>query len=277
MNKKLALVLKWAFLIVVLALIYLPILFIIVFSFSSQQNLGVNNGFGEFTFKLYDMLFKNADLMNALKNTLIIGVSSALIATFLGTLTAVGMYYMRRGKKAVNFVTQITVVNAEVVTAVGFFLLFILLNGFIKVYDIGWLILAHSIITTPYVILTVSPRFNQLNPNLYEAGLDLGAGPMRSLFTVIIPQLIGGMVSGFALAFTLSLDDFVLTNLNKGFGDVETISTYVYSRFRRNLTPAIRALSTIIFLVVLIILIIFNIVKNRKEKERQKANSALAK
>ncbi len=275
MNKKVAIVLKWIFLIIVLALIYAPILFIVIFSFSSQKDLGLTNGFGEFTFSLYGMLFKNAELMSALSNTLIIGVSSALIATFLGTFTAVGLYYMRRGKKAVNFVSQITVINAEVVTAVGFFLLFILLRRFIVVYDIGWLILAHSIITTPYVILTVSPRLNQLNPNLYEAGLDLGAGPMRSLFTVIIPQLLGSMVSGFALAFTLSLDDFVLTNLNKGFGDVETISTYVYSRFKRNLTPAIRALSTIIFLVVLVILIIFNIVKNKKEKERQNANAAI--
>ncbi len=277
MKKKLAIALKWAFLIVVLFIIYLPILYIVVYSFSKQNDLSVNNEFGKFTFDLYGMLFRNADLMNALKNTLIIGISSALIATFLGTFTAVGLYYMRRGKKAVNFVSQITVVNAEIVTAVGFYLLFILLNRIITVYNLGWLILAHSIITTPYVILTVSPRLNQLNPNLYEAGLDLGAGPMRTLFTVIIPQLIGGMVSGFALAFTLSLDDFVLTNLNKGFNGVETVSTYVYSRFKRKLTPAIRALSTIIFLVVLIILIVFNIVKNKKEKERQKANSALNK
>lgn len=277
-KKKVALVLKWTFLIIVLALIYMPILFIIAYSFSSQKDLDVNSDFGKFTFGLYTTLFQNAELMSALKNTVIIGVSSALIATFLGTFTAVGLYYMRRGKKTVNFISQITVVNAEVVTAVGFYLLFILLNRFMTVYSLGWLILAHSIITTPYVILTVSPRLNQLNPNLYEAGLDLGAGPMRSLFTVIIPQLVGGMVSGFALAFTLSLDDFVLTNLNKGFGSgVETISTYVYSRFRRKLTPAIRALSTIIFLVVLIILIIFNIVKNKKERERKKANTALVK
>lgn len=268
--------LKWAFLIIVLAAIYLPIMFIIVYSFSGEANIGSVNGFGEFTFALYTKLFTNShNLMTATMNTLIIGVVSALLATFIGTLTSVGLYYMRRGKKTVNFVSNITVVNAEIVTAVGFFLLSIFLTQIGLPIDrgMGWLIVAHTVITTPYVILTVSPRLNQLNPNLYEAGLDLGAGPMRSLFTVIIPQLIGGMISGFALAFTLSLDDFVVTNLNKGTSGVNTITTYVYASLRRSLDPAIRALSTIIFVVVLIALIIYNVIKNKKAKQQQKQNS----
>ena len=270
MKKTLSLALRWLFLIIVLACIYLPIALIILYSFSSEKNIGGENGFGSFTFSLYTRLFTNKQLMQATVNTLVIGVVSALLATFLGTFTSVGLYYMKRGKKAVNFVSEITVVNAEIVTAVGFFLLSIFLRDVVMIpvqKGVGWLIIAHTIITTPYVILTVSPRLNQLNPNLYEAGLDLGAGPMRSLFTVILPQLIGGMISGFALAFTLSLDDFVVTNLNKGTNGVNTVSTYVYASLRRDLDPAIRALSTILFVTVLAVMIIFNIVKRAKQKK----------
>ena len=264
MNKKLSLALRWIFLILVLVVIYMPIALIIVYSFSSEKNIG--NSFGTFTFSLYARLFTNKQLMSATINTLIIGLVSALLATVIGTLTSVGLYYMKRGKKAVNFVSQITVVNAEIVTAVGFFLRDVLKLPLQR--GVGWLIVAHTVMTTPYVILTVSPRLAQLNPNLYEAGLDLGAGPMRTLFTVIVPQLVGGMISGFALAFTLSLDDFVVTNLNKGTNGVNTVSTYVYASLRRNLDPAIRALSTILFVSVLAVLIIVNIVKKSKAKKQ---------
>lgn len=269
MKQKLSLIFRWVFLIVVLVAIYLPIAVIIVYSFSSNKNVGGEGGFGSFTFSLYARLFTDEQLMSAAANTLIIGLVSAALATVIGTLTAVGLFYMKRGKKAVNFVSQITVVNAEIVTAVGFFLLSIFLNNVLHlpVYKgVTWLIIAHTVMTTPYVILAVSPRLNQLNTNLFEAGMDLGAGPMRTLVTVIIPQLVGSMISGFALAFTLSLDDFVVTNLNKGYGGVDTISTLVYASLRRNLDPAIRALSTILFVTVLAVLIVFNIVKKRKAR-----------
>lgn len=270
MNKKISLVLRWVFLIIVLICIYAPIALIILYSFSSEKNIGGANGFGNFTFSLYTKLFSNEKIMDAMWNTLLIGLVSATLATVIGTFTSVGLHYMKRGKKTVNFVSQITVVNAEIVTAVGLFLLSIFLRDVLCLplqKGLGWLIVAHTVITTPYVILNVSPRLNQLNPNLFEAGMDLGAGPMRSLFTVIIPQLVGAMVSGFALAFTLSLDDFVVTNLNKGTNGVDTVSTYVYASLRRNLDPSIRALSTIIFVTVLVALIIVNIVKNKKHKQ----------
>ena len=216
--------------------------------------------------------------MNALVNTLVIGLLSATLATIIGTFTSVGLHYMKRGRKAVNFMSQVTVVNAEIVTAVGFFLLSIFLRDVVRIpveKGVVWLIIAHTVITTPYVILNVSPRLNQLNPNLYEAGMDLGAGPVRSLFTVILPQLVGAMISGFALAFTLSLDDFVVTNLNKGTNGVDTISTFVYANLKRNLDPAVRALSTIIFVTVLVVLIIVNIVKNKKKTRMEKAQKAV--
>lgn len=271
MNKKLSLILRWAALIVVLVLIYLPIAVIIVYSFSSAREIGGADGFGEFTFALYGRLFRNKKLMDATVNTLVIGLVSALLATVIGTVTAVGIFYMKRAAKPVNTLSQITVVNAEIVTAVGFFLLSIFLRDVLHLpvqKGVTWLILAHTVLTTPYVILAVSPRLRQLNPNLFEASMDLGARPMRSLLTVIMPQLVGGMIAGFALAFTLSLDDFVVTNLNKGNSGVNTISTFVYANLKRNLDPAVRALSTIIFVAVLAILIVFNIVKKKKKVKK---------
>ena len=272
MNKnasKVFLALKWAVLAVVLLAIYLPLIMIVVYSFSASKTVG--GEFGEFTFALYQNLFSNSKLLSALKNTLIIGLSSAALATVLGTTAAIGIHYMKRKMKAaVEASSQITVVNAEIVTAMAFFVLMLFIRDTIKIpvnFGLGWLIIAHTVITTPYVILTVSPRLKQLNPNLLEASMDLGAGPMRSLITVMLPQLAGAMVSGFALAFTLSLDDFVVTKINSIGSGVRTISTYVYSRIRRGFPIEIRALSTIIFVTVLAVLIIYNVIKIKKAKE----------
>ena len=264
---------KWAVLLVVLVAIYLPLLMIIIYSFSSSPSVG--GDFGGFTVALYAKLFKNTKMLAALKNTLIIGLVSAALATILGTTASVGIHYMKKKvKSAVDTASQITVVNAEIVTAMGFFLLMIFLRDTVNVpvnFSLWWLIITHTVITTPYVILTVTPRLQQLNPNLLEASMDLGAGPMRSLFTVMLPQLAGAMVSGFALAFTLSLDDFVVTNVNSFGANIDTISTYVYSGIRKKGVPIeIRALSTIIFVVVLTALIVYNVVKNKKAKELAK-------
>ena len=272
-SSRVFLILRWVILILVLVAIYLPLLMIIVYSFSTSQSVG--GEFGNFTFSLYQKLFANKKMLTALKNTLIIGLASAAFATILGTTAAVGIHYMRKKiKAAVDTASQITVVNAEIVTAMGFFILMIFLRDTVNVpvnFSLWWLILTHTVITTPYVILTVAPRLQQLNPNLLEASMDLGAGPMRSLFTVMLPQLAGAMVSGFALAFTLSLDDFVVTNINSFGANIDTISTYVYSGIRKKGVPIeIRALSTIIFVVVLTALIVYNVVKNKKAKEQAK-------
>ena len=270
MNKKLSVILRWAVLIAVLVIIYLPLAVIVLYSFSDSRDIGGAEGFGSFSVSLYQNLFEDESLMSAMTNTLIIGLSSAAIATFIGTITAVGIHYMRKAKKPVNFISQITVANAEIVTAIGFFLLSLFIRDVLDLpmtKGVVWLIIVHSVLTVPYVILAVAPRLRQLNPNLFEASMDLGAGPMRSLFTVIFPQLIGSMISGFALAFTLSLDDFVVTNLNAGSSGVSTISTYVYENFKRNLNPAVRALSTIVFVAVLAVLIIVNIIGKKKNKK----------
>ena len=267
-----SLIVKWTILLVVLVAIYLPLLMIIIYSFSSAQSIG--GEYGNFSFALYEKLLKNEKILSATKNTLIIGFVSASFATLLGTTAAVGIHYMRRKTRAiVDASSQITVVNAEIVTAMGFFLLMIFLRDTIRLdvnFGLVWLIVAHIVITTPYVILTVSPRLKQLNPNLLEASMDLGAGPMRSLFTVMLPQLAGAMISGFALAFTLSLDDFVITNINSFGSNIDTISTYIYSGIRKKGIPNdIRALSTIIFSFVLIVLIVYNFIKNKKMKKQE--------
>lgn len=273
-SSRLFLILKWVVLLVVLAAIYLPLIMIIAYSFSTAKSVG--GDFGDFTFVLYEKLFQNKQLLTATKNTIIIGLVSALLATILGTTAAVGIHYMRRKTKAaVDAASQITIVNTEIVTAMGFFLLMIFLRDTIRIpvnFSIWWLIITHTVITMPYVVLTVSPRLKQLNPNLLEASMDLGAGPMRSLITVMLPQLAGAMISGFALAFTLSLDDFVVTNINSFGANVETISTYVYSGIRKKLPSDIRALSTIIFLVVLIVLIVYNVIKNKKARNEARKN-----
>lgn len=275
MNKtssKVFLAFKWAVLVLVLAAVYLPLIMIVVYSFSASKSVG--GDFGNFTFALYQNLFSNTKLLSALKNTLIIGLCSAALATILGTTAAIGIHYMKKkAKSAADTASQITVVNAEIVTAMGFFLLMIFLRDTVRIpvqFNLFWLILTHTVITTPYVILTVSPRLQQLNPNILEASMDLGAGPMRSLLTVMLPQLAGAMVSGFALAFTLSLDDFVVTNINSIGADLETISTYVYSGIKRKMPTDIRALSTIIFVVVLVALIVYNVIKDKKAKEQAK-------
>ncbi|MBQ6922551.1 MAG: ABC transporter permease [Clostridia bacterium] len=267
-----SLIIKWSILAVVFVAIYMPLVLIVVYSFSSARAVG--GTFGEFTFSLYEKLFKNEKLLAATGNTLLIGLVSATLSTFLGTTAAIGIHYMRKKAKAfAEASSQITVVNAEIVTAMGFFLLMIFLRDTIEIpvnFGLAWLIIAHTMITAPYVVLAVSPRLKQLNPNLLEASMDLGAGPMRSLFTVMLPQLAGAMVSGFALAFTLSLDDFVITNINSFGANIDTISTFVYSGIRKKGIPAeIRALSTIIFSVVLIALIVYNIVKAKKEKAKK--------
>ena len=270
-NKTLVTAIKWAILLIVLAAMYLPLVLIVIYSFSGAKSVG--GDFGTFSFTNYTKLFADKELIGATVNSLIIGLVSAAFATILGTTASVGIHYMRRKTKAaVDAASQITVVNAEIVTAMGFFLLMIFLRDTVKLpidFSLGWLIATHTVITMPYVILTVSPRLRQLNPNLLEASMDLGAGPMRSLLTVMLPQLAGAMVSGFALAFTLSLDDFVVTNINSFGTSVTTISTYVYSRIRRGFPPQIRALSTIIFVVVLVVLIVYNIWKNNKANEKK--------
>lgn len=252
----------WTFVGVMLAVMYVPIIILIVFSFTDAKALGVWSGF---SLELYADLFTNESIGAALGNSLILATVSALLATLLGTTAAVGVYYMRRWKKTTaEFVANITMENAEIVTGVAFMMFFLAVR-----IPYGWaaLIIAHTMITVPYVMLSVTPRLSQLNPNLYEAGLDLGASPVRSMFTVVVPQLIPGMISGFIMAFTLSLDDFIVSKFING--GVETIPVYLYNALaKRGADPTLRALSAVMFIVLLTVLIVLNVVTAAQKRKR---------
>ena len=253
---------------IVLLLLYSPIIFIAVFSFTEAKSLGNWTGF---TTELYQNLFTGANagslaLLSALKNTLIIALLASAVSTVLGTLAAIGIYNMKgRQKKAIQFLNNVPMLNPDIITGVSLFLLFVFLHiskGYLTV------VLGHITFCTPYVVLNVLPRLSQLNPNIYEAALDLGATPGQALRKVLIPQLRPGMVSGFILAFTMSLDDFAVTYFTAGSSGLDTLSTFIYADARKSgLTPELKPMMTIIFLAVLVVLFIVNIRTFKKQKK----------
>ena len=260
-------VLAKSYLGLVLLMLYLPIIFIAIFSFTTAKSLGNWTGF---TFQLYENLFTGANsssvaLLSALKNTILIALMASTVSTVLGTLAAIGIYNMRgRAKRTIQFLNNVPMLNPDIITGVSLFLLFVFLHvskGYVTV------VLAHITFCTPYVVLNVLPRLTQLNPNIYEAALDLGATPSQALSKVLIPQLRPGMVSGFILAFTMSLDDFAVTYFTAGSSGLETLSTYIYADARKGgLTPELKPMMTIIFLIVLLVLffVTFRIIKKQK-------------
>ena len=253
-----------------LVILYAPIVFIAVFSFTESKVLGNWTGFST---KLYSNLFTGdmqgtGSLMQAIQNTLIIALIAAVVSTVVGTIAAIGIHNMRgKTKQAITFLNNIPMLNPDIITGVSLFLLFVFLHisqGYLTV------VLAHITFCTPYVVLNVLPKLTQMNPNIYEAALDLGATPFQALRKVLMPMLKPGMISGFILAFTLSIDDFAVTLFTKGNEGLETLSTYIYADARKGgLTPELRPLSTIIFAVVLLLLIIINVRAKRTAKRKQ--------
>lgn len=260
-------ILAKSYLALVLLMLYLPIIFIAIFSFTEAKSLGNWTGF---TFKLYENLFTGANsssiaLIGALKNTLLVALMASCISTILGTLAAIGIHNMKgRSKRTIQFLNNVPMLNPDIITGVSLFLLFIFLHiskGYVTV------VLAHITFCTPYVVLNVLPRLTQMNPNIYEAALDLGATPFQALRKVLIPQLRSGMLSGFILAFTMSLDDFAVTYFTAGSSGLETLSTYIYADARKGgLTPELKPMMTIIFLVVFIVLFFVNLKTYKKQK-----------
>jgi len=250
-------ILSSSYLGILLVMLYAPILIIIIFSFTEAKVLGNWTGF---SLKLYSSIFSGGihhSLTSALWNTLIIGLIAAAASTVLGTMAAIGIYnLMPRAQKAMQMVNTIPILNPDIITAISLFLLFVSL-GISQGYTT--VILAHITFCTPYVVLSVLPRLRRMNPNLYEAALDLGATPFLAVWRILLPELKPGMISGFILAFTLSIDDFVVTLFTIGNEGLETLSTYIYADARRGgLTPELRPLSAIIFIAVLLLLLIIN-------------------
>ena len=252
---------KWmakGYLWLLLALLYSPILIIMIFSFTEAKVLGNWTGFST---KLYSSLFTGGvqrSLVSALWNTFAIAMIAATVSTLLGSIAAIGIFNLRsRTRQVMNFANAIPMMNADIITGVSLFLLFVsfgVSQGFTTV------VLAHITFCTPYVVLSVMPRLKKMNQNVYEAALDLG------LRKVILPEIRPGMISGFILAFTLSIDDFAVTIFTIGNEGLETLSTFIYADARKGgLTPELRPLSTIIFVTVLVLLIVIN---KRAEKSK---------
>ena len=255
---------------VLLVILYAPLVFIAVFSFTESKVLGSWEGFSPNLYRnlLTGQMQGNASLLAAVKNTLLIAVVAAAVSTLLGTVAAIGIHNMKgKTKKAVTFLNNIPMINPDIITGVSLFLLFVFLH-FSQGYTT--VILAHITFCTPYVVLSVLPKLQQMNPNIYEAALDLGATPSQALRKVLIPQLKPGMVSGFILAFTMSLDDFAVTFFTRGTIGLDTLSTYIYTDARKGgLTPELRPLMTLIFLVILVLLIIINVRQDRLQKQNE--------
>ena len=260
-----------AYIYLLLVLLYAPLVFIAVFSFTESRVLGNWTGFST---KLYANLFTgdmqgSSSLISAVENTLLIALIAAAFSTLLGTVAAVGIHNLSaRKKQAVTFLNNIPMINPDIITGVSLFLLFVFLHisqGYATV------VLAHITFCTPYVVLSVLPKLRQMNPNIYEAAVDLGATPGQAMRKVLIPQLRPGMVSGFILAFTMSLDDFAVTFFTRGTIGLDTLSTYIYTDARKGgLTPELRPLMTLIFLIILILLIIINVRQEKMKKSTSK-------
>ncbi|MCQ2150981.1 MAG: ABC transporter permease [Bacteroidales bacterium] len=260
-------ILAKAYIWLIIILLYSPLVFIAVFSFTESRVLGNWTGF---SLRLYENLFSGGmqgagSLLSAVENTLLIAVAAATVSTALGTIAAIGVHNMKgKLKNTIQFMNGIPMINPDVITGVSLFLLFVFLH-----FSQGYLtvILAHITFCTPYVVLSVLPKLSQMNPNIYEAALDLGATPAQALRKVMIPQLKPGMVSGFILAFTMSLDDFAVTFFTRGTIGLDTLSTYIYTDARKGgLTPELRPLMTLIFFIILILLVVINVRQPKQSK-----------
>ena len=251
------------YLVFVLIFLYAPILTMMVLSFNSSKS---RTDWGGFTLDWYRQMFQSSAIMDALYNTLLIALIAAFVATVLGTVAAIGISSMKRLPRSITMgVNNIPMLNSEIVTGISLMLAFLAFG-----ISLGFktILLAHITFCIPYVILSVMPKLKQTSRYTYEAALDLGAGPVQAFFKVVLPDIMPGVLSGFLLAFTMSLDDFIITHFTRGAG-INTLSTLIYSEVRRGIKPSMYALSTIIFLTVLALLLITNFSPEKQGKQRE--------
>ena len=261
MIRKLESFIKRFYLILIFIFLYTPIVTLMVFSFNNSKSMGKWSGF---TFKWYVQLFQNDRIMDALKYTIIIAVISSIVATIIGTLAAIGIHRMKGlPKKTLLNINNLPVLNPDIVTGISIMSLFIfifpILNkiGINAQFGFTTMLLAHITFNIPYVVLFVLPKLRQLPSNITEAALDLGATPGYAMRKIILPQIKPGIVAGLLMAFTMSIDDFVISFFTTGPG-VTNLSIEIYSMARKGINPSINALSTLMFITVLILLLIVN-------------------
>ena len=252
---------SWIYLFAILVFIYLPILILVFYSFTDSAIIGKWNGF---SLELYKKLFTVERLRNTITDTVVLAILASGLSAVLGTLGAIGVFYNKKWfGKFVKGASHIPVINAEIVTAISLALVFALLTAGRSYFA---LLMGHMVLCTPFVMLSVLPKLKQMDGSLYEAALDLGATPTQALFKVIIPEIMPGIFSGFMLAITLSLDDYMISAYTKP-ATFDTISTYVYQAVKnqnKSMLPALRALSAVIFFIMVIVVIVINLRASKK-------------
>ena len=256
---------KVLYLIVIVLFLYLPIGTLMVLSFNSSKSMTSWQGF---SLKWYKEMFTNDELMEALGNTLTIALWASIIATVIGVMACIAMSAMTDRKRSIFMgLNNIPLLNADIVTGISIMMSFLLFGISL---NYGTVLFAHVTFCIPYVILSVMPKFKQLENHTYEAALDLGASPLYAFFKVVLPDIMPGIVSGFLLSFTMSVDDFVITHFTRGAG-INTLSTLIYSQLKIGVRPTLFALSTVIFVIVLLVLVVSNFLKGDEEEEARKA------
>ncbi len=262
---------------IIFAFLFAPIAVLLVFSFNEAKSLSV---FSEFSLKWYEELFRDRNTLTALKNTLILAASATAISTVVGTMAAVGINKLRSRwyRAAMNTVTDIPMTNPDIITGISLMLMFVFVGrlfGASTSLSFWTMLIAHVTFCTPYIILQVLPKLQQMDKSLQEAAMDLGCTPLKAFFKVELPEILPGIITGAIMAFTLSLDDFVISYFTAGTG-FETLPIRIYSMTKKTVTPKMYALATIIFFVTLTLLLISNLVDNedsRKLKEARKQNA----
>ena len=254
--------------------LYAPIFVLIVFSFNATKSRTV---WGGFSLDWYAKLFQNTQIMGALYTTLLVSVISAAIATIAGTAAAIGFYSMKRRPRTLCLsVNNIPMTNADIVTGVSLMLLFVFAGRFLPFKQgFATLLIAHITFDIPYVILSVLPKLRQLDANIYEAAQDLGATGFLAFRKVVLPEIMPGVLNGMLIAFTMSIDDFVISYFTAG-SQTSTLAMVIYSMTRRKISPEINALSTLMFLVVLALLLVINIRQANQDKAAKKKADKLA-
>lgn len=257
------------YLVLIIAFLYIPIAVLVVLSFNNSRSRVV---WGGFTLEWYTTLFHNSDVVAALQNTLTIGFGSALIATVIGVLAAVGIDAMKKRSYSLTLgVGNIPMLNADIVTGIA------LMLWFSRFTNLGYvsILLAHVTFNIPYVILSVLPKLRQMDVSVYEAARDLGASSVTAFTRVVLPNIFPAVISGFFMAMTMSMDDFVVTYFTKGAG-INTLSTMIYGELKRGIKPEMYALSTLIFAVVLVILLFVNYMPRLRQKQQRKLQNRKA-
>ena len=256
--------------------LYAPMVVTMVFSFNGTDSTYILNGFST---QWYEKLFHDSVTVNALKNTVVLAVVSAIISTVMGTMAAVGIDALtkKRVKSTVMAVTNIPMMNPEIVTGISMMLLFVFAGRLLGQKDtlgFGTILIAHISFQLPYVILSILPKLKQTDRRIYEAAQDLGCPPVQAFFKVVFPQILPGIVSGAIMAFTLSLDDFIISYFTNG-PSFQTLPIHIFSMTKKRVKPDMYALSTLMFAAIFILLILMNIVQAKSDKKQKKAKEEM--